>query len=76
MSADVPMLEPTNMQEAKDMIPYAFELSERTQQMVLVRLTTVSVMGVECGFRRTAGETASDAAGWRVGQIDLRQLSP
>ena len=40
MSADVPMLEPTNMQEAKDMIPYAFELSEKTQQMVIVRLTT------------------------------------
>jgi indolepyruvate ferredoxin oxidoreductase alpha subunit len=40
MSADVPMLEPTTMQEAKDMIPYAFELSEKTQQMVLVRLTT------------------------------------
>ena len=40
MSADVPMLEPNTMQEAKDMIPYAFELSERTQQMVIVRLTT------------------------------------
>ena len=40
MSADVPMLEPTTMQEAKDMIPYAFELSERIRQMVIVRLTT------------------------------------
>lgn len=40
MSADVPMLEPNTMQEAKDMIPYAFELSEKTQQMVIVRLTT------------------------------------
>lgn len=40
MSADVPMLEPTTMQETKDMIPYAFDLSEKTQQMVIIRLTT------------------------------------
>ena len=40
MSANIPMLEPTSMQETKDMIPYAFELSERTGQMVIVRLTT------------------------------------
>ena len=40
MSSSVPMLEPTSMQETKDMIPYAFELSERTGQMVIVRLTT------------------------------------
>lgn len=40
MSADLPMLEPTTMQEAKDMVPYAFELSERYRQMVLLRLTT------------------------------------
>lgn len=39
-SADLPMLEPTNMQEAKDMVPYAFELSERLRQMVIIRLTT------------------------------------
>ncbi len=40
VSADVPMLEPTSMQEAKDMIPYAFELSEKLGQIVMVRLTT------------------------------------
>ena len=40
MSASLPMLEPTSMQETKDMIPYAFELSERTKQIVIVRLTT------------------------------------
>ncbi len=38
--ACVPMLEPTTMQEAKDMVPYAFELSERVGQMVIIRLTT------------------------------------
>lgn len=40
MSASIPMLEPTSMQETKDIIPYAFELSERTKQIVIVRLTT------------------------------------
>lgn len=40
MSASIPMLEPTSMQETKDMIPYAFELSERTKQIVIVRVTT------------------------------------
>ncbi|WP_295736436.1 thiamine pyrophosphate-dependent enzyme, partial [uncultured Oscillibacter sp.] len=40
MSAGIPLLEPTTMQETKDMIPYAFELSERTGQVVLVRVTT------------------------------------
>ena len=40
MSADLPMLEPTTMQEAKDLVPYAFALSEQCRQMVLLRLTT------------------------------------
>ncbi|MBO5518137.1 MAG: 4Fe-4S binding protein [Firmicutes bacterium] len=40
LSASVPMLEPTNMQEAKDMVPYAFEISEQTKQVVIIRLTT------------------------------------
>lgn len=39
-AANLPMLEPTTMQEAKDMVPYAFELSERYHQMVIIRLTT------------------------------------
>ncbi len=39
-SASVALLEPTTMQETKDIIPYAFALSERTGQMVIVRLTT------------------------------------
>ena len=40
MSAGIPLLEPTTMQEAKDMVPYAFELSEKVGQVVLIRLTT------------------------------------
>ncbi|MCI8910265.1 MAG: 4Fe-4S binding protein [Oscillibacter sp.] len=39
-SASVALLEPTCMQEAKDMVPYAFDLSERTGQIVILRLTT------------------------------------
>ena len=34
------MLEPTNIQEAKDMVPYACELSEKLGQLVLLRVTT------------------------------------
>lgn len=40
MSASIPLLEPTTMQETKDIIPYAFELSERVRQIVIVRVTT------------------------------------
>ena len=40
VSANIPMLEPASVQETKDMIPYAFELSEELEQMVLVRVTT------------------------------------
>lgn len=40
LSADVPMLEPTSIQQAKDMLPYAFELSEQLGQIVLLRVTT------------------------------------
>ncbi|MPL96546.1 hypothetical protein SDC9_42728 [bioreactor metagenome] len=40
VSANVPMLEPTNIQEAKDFIPYAFDLSEKLSQLVIVRVTT------------------------------------
>lgn len=40
VSANIPMLEPASVQETKDMIPYAFELSEEIEQMVLLRVTT------------------------------------
>ena len=39
-SAAVPMLEPANMQEAKEMIRWGFELSEQLQQLVMVRTVT------------------------------------
>ena len=40
VSANIPMLEPASVQETKDMIPYALDLSEELEQMVLVRVTT------------------------------------
>lgn len=39
-AAGIPLLEPANFQEAKDMIIYAFELSEKLQQVVMVRGVT------------------------------------
>jgi indolepyruvate ferredoxin oxidoreductase alpha subunit len=36
----LPMLEPSSVQEAKDMVAYAFELSEKLQQPVIFRTTT------------------------------------
>ncbi len=38
--ADVPVLEPSTHQEAKDMMPYAFDLSERYGTPFLLRITT------------------------------------
>ncbi|MDL2286455.1 thiamine pyrophosphate-dependent enzyme, partial [Desulfococcaceae bacterium OttesenSCG-928-F15] len=40
ISAKIPMLEPSTIQEAKDMIPYAFDLSETLQQIVMIRTVT------------------------------------
>jgi len=39
-AAALPMLEPANMQEAKDMVKWGFELSEQLQQLVMVRSVT------------------------------------
>ena len=36
----LPMLEPSSVSEAKDMLPYAFDLSEQLQEPVLFRTTT------------------------------------
>jgi len=38
--AGLPMLEPSGAQEAKDMVAYAFELSEKLQEPVIFRTTT------------------------------------
>jgi indolepyruvate ferredoxin oxidoreductase alpha subunit len=36
----LPMLEPSSVEEAKELIPYAFDLSEKLQEPVLFRTTT------------------------------------
>ncbi len=36
----LPMLEPSSVEEAKEMIPYAFDLSEKLQEPVIFRTTT------------------------------------
>ncbi|UCD89206.1 MAG: indolepyruvate ferredoxin oxidoreductase subunit alpha [Desulfobacterales bacterium] len=36
----LPMLEPSSIQEAKDMVPFAFDLSEKLQLPVILRTTT------------------------------------
>ena len=38
--AGLPMLEPSSVAEAKEMLPYAFELSEQLQEPILFRTTT------------------------------------
>jgi len=38
--AGLPMLEPSSVEEAKEMLPYAFDLSEQLQEPVLFRTTT------------------------------------
>ncbi|CAB50202.1 indolepyruvate ferredoxin oxidoreductase subunit alpha [Pyrococcus abyssi] len=40
--ANIPVLEPSSVQEAKDMVKYAFEISEKYGQMVILRTTTRS----------------------------------
>lgn len=50
--AFIPVLEPSNQQEAYDMTRYAFELSEKMRIPVMLRITTRlahSRTGVECG---------------------------
>ncbi len=56
MLAKVPVIEPEDGQEAKDMVRYAFELSEELEQPVFLRVTPRichSSFGVELGEIRT-----------------------
>jgi indolepyruvate ferredoxin oxidoreductase alpha subunit len=62
----LPMLEPSSVQEAKEMLPYAFDLSEQLQEPVLFRTTTR--INHSSGFvtlgkireRRTKGDFTKD----------------
>ncbi len=53
--AKIPLLEPSDSQEAKDFVGYGFEISEKFDTPVLIRLTTRTSHGkgiVELGDRR------------------------
>lgn len=64
--AGLPMLEPSSVEEAKEMLPRAFELSEKLQEPVLFRTTTRinhSTATVTLGplpARRTRGDFVKD----------------
>ena len=50
----LPVLEPSNQQEAYDMVRYGYELSERTQLPVMLRITT-RLAHSRCGILRKEG---------------------
>ena len=57
--AMIPILEPSNQQEAYDMTRYAFDLSEKIGTPVMIRVTTRlahSRSGVECSEKREQNE--------------------
>ena len=57
--AQIPVLEPVNQQDAYDMMSYAFEMSERLNVPVLIRITTRlahSRAGVELGEKQAQNE--------------------
>lgn len=59
--AQIPVLEPVNQQQAYDMMPYAFEMSERLNVPVLMRITTRlahSRAGVTLGEKHPQNELA------------------
>ncbi len=58
--AQIPVLEPVNQQMAYDMMPYAFEMSERLNAPVMIRITT-----------RLAHSRAGIALGEKVAQNEL-----
>ena len=79
-SAKIPMLEPSDSQEAKDMIKKAFEISEKYDTPVLYRLTTRlchSKSIVECNERKEVGikEYVKDANKYVTVPAVSRKLS-
>jgi len=67
VSANIPMLEPQSVQEAKEMIPYALDLSEKLGQVVLIRVTTRLCHGRGCV---ELGEIPEYRPFERIGQWD------
>ena len=66
--ANVPILEPSNCQEVKDMVKYAFDLSEQFKLPVIVRTTTrVSHMRGVVEFGEVVDNSSEGESHWKKG---------
>ena len=77
--ANVPILEPSNCQEVKDMVKYAFDLSEQFQIPVIVRTTTrVSHMRGVVEFGDVGDNSTNNENHWKRGHFkkDLSHFVP
>ena len=77
--ANLPVLEPSNCQEIKDMVKYGFELSEKVQLPVIVRTTTrVSHMRGIVEFGEIKDNVSNDETHWMKGNFkkDPSQFVP
>ena len=69
--ANVPILEPSNCQEVKDMVKYAFDLSEQFKIPVIVRTTTrVSHMRGVVEFGEVKDNSSNNDNHWRRGHFN------
>ena len=69
--ANVPILEPSNCQEVKDMVKYAFELSEQFKIPVIVRTTTrVSHMRGIVEFGEVKDNSSNNENHWMRGHFN------
>ena len=69
--SNVPVLEPSNCQEVKDMVKYAFDLSEKFNIPVIVRTTTrVSHMRGVVEFGEVKDNSSNGEEHWRRGHFD------
>ena len=69
--ANVPVLEPSNCQEVKDMVKYAFDLSEQFGLPVIVRTTTrVSHMRGVVEFGDVKDNSSNNENHWKRGHFD------
>ena len=77
--ANVPVLEPSNCQEVKDMVKYAFDLSEQFEIPVIVRTTTrVSHMRGVVEFGDVKDNSSNNEDHWKRGHFkkDPSQFVP
>ncbi len=77
--ANVPILEPSNCQEVKDMVKYAFDLSEQFEIPVIVRTTTrVSHMRGVVEFGDVKDNSSNNEDHWKRGHFkkDPSQFVP